>query len=377
MRIAIVGTAFPFRGGLAAFNERLAKQFIEDGHEVTMYTFTLQYPNFLFPGKTQFSSEAAPKGLKIIPCINSINPFNWITVGRKIRKEKFDSVVFCYWMSFIAPCFGTIARCLQKKKTKRIALVHNMIPHEKSILDILFPKYFVRAMDGFTAMSDVVKEDITKLGAAQKPIIVTPHPLYDHFGAIMPREEAIKAINLDPKTRYILFFGLIRSYKGLDLLLKAFADERLRKLPLKLLVAGEFYDDEQYYLDLITQNQLSEHVFICADYIPDSEVKEWFSSADLIVQPYRSATQSGISQIAYHFEKPMLVTNVGGLSEIVPHGKAGYVVEPNIKEIADSILDFYNNNRQAAFEKGTKEEKKKYQWNVMSQNISSLLKEIQ
>jgi D-inositol-3-phosphate glycosyltransferase len=375
MKLAIIGTAHPYRGGLSAFNERLAKQFIQDGHEVVIYTFTLQYPNFLFPGKTQYSSEPAPEGLNIIRCINSINPFNWIRVGLKIRKAEYDAAIFCYWMSFVAPCFGTISRLLNKKKTKRTALVHNMM-HEKSILDILYPGYFVRSMDGFTAMSEVVKTDIIKLGGKYKPITLTPHPLYDHFGTILPREEAIKTLSLDTEFRYILFFGLIRAYKGLDLLLEAFGDKRLRKLPVKLLVAGEFYEDQQRYLDIINEQELSEHVFICDDYIPEQEVREWFSAADLIVQPYRSATQSGISQIAYHFEKPMLVTNVGGLAEIVPNGKAGYVVEPNVLEIADAILDFYENNRQAALEAGTKAEKQKYKWSVMTGKMIDLLKEI-
>jgi len=375
MKIAIIGTAHPYRGGLTAFNERLAKEFIKEGNDVVMYTFKLQYPSFLFPGKTQYSSEPAPEGLKIVRCINSINPLNWLSVGLKMRKEHFDGVIFCYWMSFMAPCFGTIARLL-KGKSKRIALVHNMIPHEKSILDILFPKYFVHTMDGFTAMSKAVLNDISSLERKSKPKAFSYHPLYDHFGTIMTREDAIKALSLDKEPRYILFFGLVRAYKGLDLLLEAFGDKRLRKLPLKLLVAGEFYEDQQRYLDIIAENELSEHVFICDDYIPDQEVREWFSAADLIVQPYRSATQSGISQIAYHFEKPMLVTNVGGLAEIVPNGKAGYVVEPVVKEIADAILDFYENNRQASFEEGSKEEKKKYQWSVMAKKMTDLINEI-
>lgn len=376
MKLAIIGTAHPYRGGLSAFNERLAKEFIKEGHEVVIYTFSLQYPSFLFPGKTQYAAESAPEGLKIIRCINSINPLNWISVGLKIRKEAFDAAVFCYWMSFMAPCMGTIARMLSKKKTKRIALVHNMLPHEKSLLDILFPGYFVRSIDGFTAMSEVVKKDIHKLGGKNKPITLTPHPLYDHFGSILPREEAVKTLHLDSNYRYILFFGLVRAYKGLDLLLEAFGDKRLRKLPLKLLVAGEFYEDQQRYLDIITEHRLTEHVFIYDDYIPEQEVREWFSAADLIVQPYRSATQSGISQIAYHFEKPMLVTNVGGLAEIVPNGKAGYVVEPKVSEIADALLDFYENNRKETFEAGSKSEKQKYHWNVMTKKMTELLKEI-
>lgn len=375
MKIAIIGTAWPYRGGLAAFNERLAKQFIAEGHEVTMYTFTLQYPNFLFPGKTQYSSDPAPEGINIVRCINSINPFSWIKTGNRIRKQKYDVSIFCYWMSFMAPCFGTIARVIGKS-SKRIGLVHNMIPHEKSILDRLFPKYYVRSMDGFTALSASVLKDIEKFESHPTPKTFSPHPLYDHFGKALSREKAIKELELDERNRYVLFFGLIRAYKGLDLLLQAFGDERLRKYPVKLLVAGEFYEAPQIYLDIIDEREINEHVIICDEYIPDADVRKWFSAADLIVQPYRSATQSGISQIAYHFEKPMLVSNVGGLPEIVPHGKAGYVVPPMPTMIADALVDFFENNKEALFVEGVKEEKKKYEWSVMTKKMLQLIAEI-
>lgn len=373
MKIAIIGTAWPFRGGLAAFNERLANEFMAEGHEVTVYTFKLQYPSFLFPGKTQYSSEKAPKGMKIEQCINSVSPCNWLSVGRKIRKQKYDIAVFCYWMSFMAPCFGTIARCIGKR-TKRLALVHNMIPHEKSILDKLFPPYFVNSMDGFTAMSQSVLDDISSLEKEQRPKVFSPHPIYDHFGEIQLREEALKSLELSPDYRYILFFGLIRAYKGLDLLLHAFGDERLRKYPIKLLIAGEFYESPEKYLEIIHEHNISEHVLMCDQYIPDSEVSAWFSAADIVVQPYRSATQSGISQIAYHFEKPMLVTNVGGLAEIVPHNIAGYVVEPNTKAIADSLVDFFEGDKKKVLEVGVREEKKRFLWSGMTNAILSLTK---
>ncbi len=219
MKIAIIGTAHPFRGGLSAFNERLAKEFIAEGHSVTMFTFTLQYPNFLFPGKTQYTDDPAPEGLKIIRCINSVNPFNWIKVGLKLRKEKFDAVVFCYWMSFMAPCFGTIARVIGKK-SKRIALIHNLIPHEKTILDTFLPGYFVRSMNGFTAMAQSVLDEITALDNKNKPKNMTPHPMYDHFGKPMDKNDALTFLGLSDENHYILFFGLVRAYKGLDLLLK-------------------------------------------------------------------------------------------------------------------------------------------------------------
>lgn len=373
MKIAIIGTAWPFRGGLAAFNERLATELMAEGHELTVYTFTLQYPSALFPGKTQYSSEPAPAGMKIVECINSVNPFNWVSVASRIRKDKPDVAIFCYWMSFMAPCFGTIARLLAKS-TKRLALVHNMIPHEKSILDKLFPPYFCNSMDGFTAMSNSVLDDIASLERSKKPKVCSPHPIYDHFGELMPRQTALEELDLDTSFQYILFFGLIRPYKGLDLLLQAFADERLRKYPVKLLVAGEFYESPEKYYNIISEYNLSEHVVICNEYIPDSEVTYWFSAADLVVQPYRSATQSGISQIAYHFEKPMLVSNVGGLAEIVPHGLAGYVVEPKVKDIADALVDFYENNRKETFENGVRIEKKRFLWSGMTKAILSLVK---
>ncbi len=373
MKIAIIGTAHPFRGGLSAFNERLAKEFVAEGHDVTIYTFTLQYPNFLFPGKTQYTDEPAPEGLKIVRCINSINPFNWIKVGRRIKKERFDVAIFCYWMSFMAPCFGSIARVIGKD-TKRVALVHNLIPHEKTVLDRVFPCYFVASMDGFSAMSKAVLNDINLMDKKNTPKTFSPHPIYDHFGTMMNREEALSELGLENEYRYILFFGLIRAYKGLELLLKAFADEQLHKYPVKLLIAGEFYESPEYYLEIIRENNLTEHVLICDEYIPDREVRVWFSAADIVVQPYLSATQSGISQIAYHFEKPMLVTNVGGLAEIVPDGKAGYVVEPDVTEVANALVDFFENNRKENFEQGVKEEKKRFLWSSMTNAVLSLTK---
>lgn len=372
MKIIIVGTAYPYRGGLAAFNERLAREFIKLGNDVEIITFTLQYPSFLFPGKTQFSKEEAPSDLKITEMINSINPLNWTSVARKIRIKNPDRVIFSYWMAFMSPCFGTIARNCKSNKTKCIALIHNMIPHEPTILDKLLPQYFVKAMDGFVAMANSVVGDIEKFDKKNKPKLVSPHPIYDHYGALTSKTEAAEALDLDPTLKYILFFGFIRKYKGLDLLLEAFSDVRLRQFPVKLIIAGEFYEPEGPYKELINKFSLESEVVLHTDFIPDSEVGYYFNAADIVAQPYHSATQSGVSQIAYHFEKPMLVTNVGGLSEIVPNGRVGYVVEPEVGKIADALIDFFENNRSDEFIQNLKEEKKKYGWNKMVETISKI-----
>jgi len=372
MKIIIVGTAFPYRGGLAAFNERLAREYVKQGHEVEIITFSLQYPGFLFPGKSQFSTEFAPEDLNITRMINSVDPLNWVKVGRKIKAKAPDRVIFCYWMAFIAPCFGTIARIARSPKTKMVAMIHNMIPHEPSVLDKLFPKYFVKSMDGFVAMAESVVTDIKHFDPDNKPKVVSPHPIYDHYGDALTKKEATIKLGLHEQNDYILFFGFIRHYKGLDLLLEAFADERLRKFPVKLIIAGEFYENPQPYLELIIRLKLDGLVELRTGFIPDNEVRNYFSVADIVAQPYRTATQSGVSQIAYHFEKPMLVTNVGGLSEIIPNGKVGYVVEVEPKQISDALVDFYTNQRAEKMIANIKIEKTKFLWSRMTNAIDGL-----
>jgi D-inositol-3-phosphate glycosyltransferase len=372
MKIIIVGTAFPYRGGLAAYNERLAREYVKQGNDVEMITFSLQYPGFLFPGKSQFSTEEAPEDLKIKRMVSSINPLNWVRVGRHIRKKSPDMVIFCYWMAFMAPCFGTIARFARSSRTKMVAMIHNMIPHEPTVLDKLFPKYFVDAMDGFVAMAESVIVDINRFDTFNKPKVVSPHPIYDHYGDALTKKEATIKLGLHEQKDYVLFFGLIRHYKGLDLLLEAFADERLRKFPVRLIVAGEFYENPQPYMELIIRLKLDGLVELRTGFIPDNEVRNYFSVADLIAQPYRSATQSGVSQIAYHFEKPMLVTNVGGLAEIVPDGKVGYVVGVEPKQIADAMVDFFSNQRAGKMIENIKIEKTKFLWSRMTDAIDGL-----
>lgn len=368
MKIVILGTAWPYRGGMADFNERLAHEFQNEGHDVQIWTFTLQYPSFLFPGKTQYSPDPEPQDLKIVRKLSSVNPFNWLKTGRQVRKERPDLLIVPFWMPFMGPCLGTVARKARKSGIKSVAILHNMIPHDHKPGDRILSKYFTKSVDGFTALSESVLNDISLFDKV-KPREFCRHPLYDSFGAHATREESMEFLKLDPSKRYMLFFGLIRDYKGLDLLLKAYADSRFREMDIRLIVAGEFYGSSEKYFELEKELGLEGKIIWSNDFVPNAEVRYYFGAADLVVQPYRTATQSGISQIAYHFEKPMLVTNVGGLPEIVPNGKAGLVVNPDPAEIADGIIDFFTNDRGPGFTEGLKEEKRKYSWANMTAAI--------
>ncbi|MGE5424547.1 MAG: glycosyltransferase [Syntrophothermus sp.] len=379
-KIVLIGPAHPLRGGLATFNERLIREYISRGDDARIETFSLQYPSILFPGKTQFSTEPVPADLPISISVNSINPLNWIRVGLRIRKQHPDLVIVKFWMPFMAPCFGTICRIIRRKrKTRIISIIDNIIPHEKRPGDRALAKYWVKTVDGFIAMSRSVMNDLDSFfdpGTRKPPVLFSPHPLYDSFGALIPKSEAKQRLALDPATKYILFFGFIRDYKGLDLLLKAFADERLRKLPVKLLVAGEFYTNSKPYFDLVEQLGLKDQVIMSNDFIPDSEVQNYFCAADLVVQPYKSATQSGVSQIAYHFNKPMIITDVGGLAEFVPDGKVGYVVKPEVPAISDAILAFFELDKEEEFTANASVEKQKYSWARMLDDIDHLTDDI-
>lgn len=370
MRIVIVGTAYPYRGGLAAFNERLAQQFSKDGDDVRIETFTLQYPSFLFPGKTQYSSSPAPN-ISIRRSINSLNPINWYSIGRDIAKSQPDIVIFSYWMSFMAPCFGSIALSVKKHTdAKCIGLIHNMIPHEQGVIDKILPRYFVSHMDGFVALSKSVIHDIEKFDTRNSPKIYSPHPIYDHYGEIMECKHARNLLKVPPDKPTVLFFGFIREYKGLDILLKAADDERIRALDVQFIIAGEFYGNESYYKNL-TEELRIENIHWFSEYIPDEEVNRYFSAADLVVQPYKTATQSGVTQICYHFEKPMIVTNVGGLSEIVIDKETGFVVDTSSKNVADAIIRFFNDTT-TDYKKNLQREKKKYSWSILTDKLRVL-----
>jgi len=372
-KVVLVGSAYPLRGGLATYNERLIREYRTRGDDAFIYTFSLQYPGFLFPGKTQYSSGPAPENVPIKICVNSINPLNWIKIGYSLRKQSPDLVIMKFWMPFMAPCLGTIARIIRgNRHSKIISIIDNILPHEKRPGDRLFAKYWVNSCDGFIAMSNSVLDDL-KTFTTTKPALFSPHPLYDTFGKPISKDEAKQKLKLDKNTGYVLFFGFIRDYKGLDLAIKAFSDERLRNRNLKLLVAGEFYTDPKPYYDLIENNHLRDVVIMSSDFIPDPEVVNYFCAADLVVQPYKNATQSGVTQIAYHFDKPMIVSDVGGLSELVPDGVVGYVVQPEPSEIASAVIRFYDENKEKEFSENASREKEKYSWGKMLETIDTLI----
>jgi len=373
LKILLIGPGFPLRGGLAQFNEYLCKWFNRLGHQAEIISYKLQYPEFLFPGSTQWDQEGkAPEGISIHNIINSVNPFNWFTSANYIKKLKPDLVIIRFWLPFFGPCLGTIARLIKKgTNIKVIVLTDNIVPHEKRFGDTGFTKYFINACDAYLTMSKTVLEEL-KHFTSSSFVTLTPHPMFETYGDPVSKIEAREKLKLKQEDKIVLFFGLIRKYKGLDILLRSFAQEVLKNSKIKLLIAGEYYEDKQQYLDIIESHGLSNQVILHDHYISNEDVKYYFCASDLIAQSYRTATNSGVTMVAYYYNRPVLVTAVGGLPEIVPHLKAGYVVNIDEKEIANSIADYFSNNREAEFIEGVKEEKKKYEWNIFANKIIEL-----
>jgi D-inositol-3-phosphate glycosyltransferase len=275
-------------------------------------------------------------------------------------------VIFRFWLPFMGPALGSVARLVRGNgHTRVVAITDNVIPHEKRPGDGPLTRYFLSACDGFVTMSRSVLADLQKLGFGQKPALYRPHPLYDNFGPAKLKAAALAALGLPTQVRYVLFFGFIRAYKGLDILLEALADARVAALPLKLLIAGEFYEDAAPYEAIIQRYRLEDRLVRATDFIPNERVADYFCAADMVIQPYKNATQSGVSQVAYHFGRPMLVTDVGGLAELIPAGVVGYVVPPTATAIADALVDFYANDREETLAAGVQQEAKKFSWEVM------------
>ena len=373
--VVIIGPAHPLRGGLASYDERLSKAFMDKGYDTTIYTFSYQYPSFLFPGTTQYSTEQAPANISIKVKINSVNPLNWISVGNELKKLKPDIIVVRYWLPFMGPCLGTILRRVKKNRhTKVVCIADNIFPHEKRPGDKLFTKYFLKPVDGFITMSEKVLLDLHQF-AKGKPAKFVPHPLYDNFGEKISKQEARAKLTINKDDKVLLFFGFIRKYKGLDILLNTMKllKQNSATQNIKLLIAGEFYEDEKNYTGLLNDSAIKENLIIHTEFIPDSMVKYYLCAADCVVQPYRNATQSGVTPLAYHFEIPMIVTNVGGLPSLVPDKKVGLVAEPNAESIAEKVKEYFDLGEEF-FLPHLREEKKKYSWNNMVNAIIELLK---
>ncbi|MBX2921521.1 MAG: glycosyltransferase [Chitinophagaceae bacterium] len=364
------------RGGLASYDERLARQFQQMGWDTHIYTFSLQYPGFLFPGTTQYSSEPAPADLTIHVRINSVNPLNWLSIGNELKRMRPAVIVVRYWLPFMGACLGTILRRARKNKiTRVVCIADNIFPHEKRPGDNLLTRYFLKSVDAFITMSEKVLADLKTIEKS-KPSRFVPHPLYDSFGEKVSQETAREKLGLAEYGRIVLFFGFIRKYKGLDMLLDAMKmvkdlQQQKGTEPVYLVVAGEFYEDARPYLDQIAQNNISDTVILKTAFVPDSEVKYYLCAADVVVQPYRNATQSGVTPLAYHFERPMIVTNVGGLTAMVPDGIVGLIAEADSRSLAEKIMQFFETGADH-FVPGLQEEKKKYTWDKIANAIIEL-----
>ena len=364
MKIVVLGPAHPYRGGLASIMETMAREYQRRGDEVKVYTFSLQYPSLLFPGKSQTVDAPAPHDLHIERVMNTCNPLNWVALGNRLRKEAPDMILMKYWTPFMAPCFGTIARIARKNgKTKVICQIDNVEPHEHHLIDKPFNSYYLGAVDGFVYMSEQVGGELRVYTSA--PAIFSPHPMFEHFGERVERREACSKLGLDVSKRYLLFFGLIRDYKGLDILLEAF--EKIADDSLRLLVAGEFYNDKEQYRAIL--DRLGERVVLHEGFVKDEDVKYYFSVVDALVLPYRTATQSGVTQIAYNFSVPMVVTSVGGLPEIVPDGKVGFVCEPTAEGVHKAIVQLYEEGVLQRFADNFPEERKRFSWETMCDKL--------
>lgn len=379
-KVIIIGPAHPLRGGLASFDQRLCKEFMDLGYDCSIFSFSLQYPSFLFPGTTQYTNEPAPKDLKIYSVINSIHPLNWIHNGNQIKNLRPHLVVVRFWLPFMGPALGTILRKVKKNGfTKIVAITDNIIPHEKRPGDIPFTRYFLNSCDAFITMSEKVMQDLRRF-VSDKPARKVIHPLYDNFGDAVDKTAARKKLGIDLQKKILLFFGFIRKYKGLDLLLQAIPllkqeDSRFKNSNLQVLIAGEFYEDEKPYRELIAKYGIENDLVLRTEFIPDSEVKYYLCAADAVVQPYRNATQSGVTPLAYHFEKPMIVTNVGGLPTLVLHEKTGIVCEPNAGSIARAIGRFFELGEDY-FLPHLRKEKEKYSWKNLVDAIETVANEV-
>ncbi len=379
MKIRILGPAHPYRGGIAKFDEVLAAAFGREGHEVKIINFTLQYPSFLFPGRTQYTRMAPPEGIVIERRINSVNPLNWPVVGREIAREDPELVIPRFWMPFMGPSLGTIVRTIGHRSphTRIIALADNIVPHEHRPGDRPLTDYFLRQTDAVVYMSDEVGRDLDSFDYKGLQAM-SPHPIYDTYGTPVSKEEACAALGLDPESSYVLFFGFIRDYKGLDLLLEAWAMLKAKGFTRgrKLLVGGEYYGNKEKYDALIESLGLADDVIVHDRYIDENQVRNYFGAADLVVQPYKSATQSGVTQVAYHFGVPMVVTRVGGLPEIVPDGRVGYVVDVAPSAIAEAIARFYDEHKTEEFRANISAEKERFSWSALTDTFIRLCGEI-
>ena len=372
MNIILIGTAYPLRGGIAHYFALLFKH-LSKRHQVSVVTFSRQYPGFLFPGKSQEESPGGPEGeIPSEQLMDSINPFSWISTARSIIKKQPDLLIFKYWIPFFAPCFGVIAMLVKRRTNAKVLFIcDNVVPHERRPGDKVLTRFAFRYADFFIVQSKPVERDLINFKPGARYEFVH-HPIYEIFGGRVDKQQAQKQLSVESE-RVLLFFGYVRKYKGLDTLLDAMPMV-LKTLDVKLLIVGEFYDSEEHYRERIRKEGLASNVKVVSEYVPNDQVGKYFSASDVVVLPYHSATQSGIVQIAYQFDKPVIATDVGGLSEVVIDGTTGFIVKPDEpEELARAIVRFYGEKREAPFVSNVREEKKKYSWDSLIGAIERLM----
>jgi D-inositol-3-phosphate glycosyltransferase len=376
LSIALIGPAYPYRGGIAHHTNMLSLCLRQRGHEVDLITFTRQYPVALYPGSSQEEPDDGGFAGRVIAerMIDAVNPLSWVRVGRELRRRRYDLYIFKFWLPFFGPAFGTIARLVRESGCPNVLVIcENVIPHERRLGDMALTRYFFRACDLAVTQCAAVRNDLLRL-FPELPQTMLPHPTYENFGPRLPTWQARARLGITaPKV--LLFFGFVRAYKGLDRLLAAMP-EIVRRLPdVHLLVVGEFLDDPGSYLRLIRDGGIEDHVTVYDRYVPNDGVRLWFSAADMVVLPYRSASNSGIVQIAYNFATPMIVTDVGSLAEVVADGQTGFVLDDaSPASIAEAVQKIYQGDTLERFAAAVAAGRRKYSWESFARGLEELVR---
>jgi glycosyltransferase involved in cell wall biosynthesis len=371
--VVLLGPAYPYRGGIAHFTEKMYRGLCTLGHTVDVVTFRRQYPRFVFPGHSQFEPPEVAAPFVAERLIDTLNPLSWRHTAASVAARRPDVVVVSYWMPFFAAAFASIARRLRRQNIPVLAILHNVLPHERHPGDRWLSRHFLSACDGCVVMSAAVEADVRALNT-KAPLERIDHPVYDLFGPIVPRDEARRRLAVPSEADVLLFFGFVRRYKGLDVLLESLPQVLRHRPSVLLIVAGECYEDLSEMQAFVRSHGLEDHVRFDVRYIPGEAVADYFAAADVVVQPYRSATQSGVAQIAFHYERPLIVTDVGGLAEVVPHEQVGYVVPPeDPAALAAAIVRFFEENGGERFTAGLREAKQRYSWDRLYDALDRLL----
>ncbi len=373
MRLALVSVAPPYRGGIS-LNSAILLTHLQKTHTVRCFNYTRLYPEFLFPGKTQYETGTPAVNVDSIRCLDSVNPIAWYKTALQILEFRPEAVIFRFWNPFFAPALGTIARLLRKKSphTRLIALSDNIIPHESHFFDAPLIRFFLKKMDAHIVLSESVERDLLKFIPAAKYSKIH-HPVFNVFGAPLSSAQARNKLKIT--ARYvILYFGLVRQYKGLDVLIRATGILKKQFSDFQVLAVGECYGDAGKYEQLISEEGVEDKFSWCNTYVPDQEVGDYFSAADVVALPYHHATHSGVVPLAYHFDKPVVVTRVGGLHEVVKEGQSGFLIDPDSPlALAECLYSNLVSGKFAGMTEGVRRQKEEFSWESFVKGIEELL----